>query len=392
MAELAPDSLRRIPLVDMMLRDPIAGFATRTVDASWNYQQILSAPVGGFNPGAGKILVPARSRIAAWLADPDAGARPHNAADRLLREVLFAVHDYLHIWAYRLIRERRPELEFGGRAAGSVVDFEDLIFCHLLTEAVAVAGLDYWYLSCVELNDVVDLGTTVRNLTIPYHERQRAEVRRFCPAIDVQTPDFFATLVEIYCGGTFPGCDPDALRQSPLVLEWVHKELQYGRLQREYSRLWFSYLLGRRLDESSARLRRPCDHTRPWQIELARDVAERLWAKVKHGELAAFSAASALDDDAYDQLPDRLDFRFVNAQHLDLDDDGVLARADGNPESNRWLLRQLVASYQLDDAVDRRAVERALAANDLVILRALLRNANRLDTTDGGPPLTFFLS
>jgi hypothetical protein len=388
---LAPDSLLRIPLVDMMLRDPIVQFATRGVDASWSYQQILPTALGGFNPGVGKVFVPARSRIAAWLADPAQGARPHNAADRLLREVLFAVHDYLHIWAYRAIRERRPELGFGS-FGGEVVDVEDLIFCHLLTEAVAVAGLDYWYLSCVELNDVVDLGTAVGNLTIPYHDRQRAEVRRFCPALEVQDPAFFATLVEIYCAGSFPGFDPDALRRSPLILDWVHKELQYGRLQREYTRLWFAYLLGRGLDEPSARLRRPCDHTRPWQVELARELGELLWAKVKHHELATFSAASALDAGGYHRLPDRLDFRFVNARHLDLDDDGVLARADGHPESMRWLLRQLVASYQLDDAVDRRAVERGLAAGDLVILRALLRNAHRLDTTDGAPPLTFFLS
>jgi hypothetical protein len=91
-----------------------------------------------------------------------------------------------------VLHERRPDLSFAS-LDGEVIDFEDLIFCHLLTEAVAVAGLDYWYLSCVELNDVVDLGTTVRNLTIPYHERQRAEVRRFCPSLEVQTPEFFVT-------------------------------------------------------------------------------------------------------------------------------------------------------------------------------------------------------
>ncbi|HEX7842023.1 MAG TPA: hypothetical protein VF469_31345, partial [Kofleriaceae bacterium] len=117
-----------------------------------------------------------------------------------------------------------------------------------------------------------------------------------------------------------------------------------------------------------------------------------LWHKVKHHRMDAFSAASALDDERYHRLPDRLDFRFVNAQHLDLDDDGVLARADGNPESTRWLLRQLVGSYQLDDAIDRRAIERALATGDLVILRALLRGANRLEAADGAPPLTFFLA
>jgi hypothetical protein len=388
---LAQDSLLRIPLVDMMLRDPCVRFATRAIDASWHYMQIVPAALGGFNPAVGKVFVPARSRIAAWLESPGDGVRPRNDADRLLREVLFAVHDYLHIWAYRVIRERRPELQFGSRDAGATA-FEDLIFCHLLTEAVAVAGLDYWYLSCVELNDVVDLGTTVRNLTVPYHERQRAEARRFCPSLDVQSPEFFATLVEIYCGGTFPGFDPAALVLSPLILVWVHKELQYGRLQREYSRLWFAYLLDRKLEESSAQLRRPCTYDKPWQIALAREVGELLWDKVKHHRLEAFSPASALDDDGYHRLPDRLDFRFVNARQVDVDDDRVLARADGNPESTKWLLRQLVCSYQLDDAVDRRAIERALATGDRVVVRALLRHANRLDAADRAPPLVFFLA
>jgi hypothetical protein len=390
-ADLAPDSLLRIPLVDMMLRDPCVGFATRAIDASWHYLQILPTALAGFNPAAGKVFVPARSRIAAWLDAPAEGARLHNDADRLLREVLFAVHDYLHIWAYRVIRERLPDLPFD-RTDAEGIDFEDRIFCHLLTEAVAVAGLDYWYLSCVELNDVVDLGTAIRNLTIPYHERQRAEVRRFCPSLEVQSPAFFQTLVEIYCGGTFPGFDPAALRQSPLVLEWVHKELQYGRLQREYSRQWFGYLLDRRADESSAQLRRPCEYDKPWQVALTQELGELLWNKVKHGRMNTFSAASAQGDDGYRRIPGRLDFRFVNARCVDLDDDRVMARADGNPESTRWLLRQLVSSYQLDDAVDRRAIEQALATGNLAIVRALLRHANRLDTADGGPPLLFFLS
>jgi hypothetical protein len=390
-ADLARDSLLRIPLVDMMMRDPCVGFATRAIDASWHYMHILPTALGGFNPAVGKVFVPARSRIAAWLDHPGEGARLHNDADRLLHEVLFAVHDYLHIWAYRVIRERLPDMQFDSPDAEGI-ELEDRIFCHLLTEAVAVAGLDYWYLSCIDLNDVVDLGTAIRNLTVPYHERQRAEVHRFCPSLEVQSPEFFATLVEIYCGGTFPGFDQAALRQSPLILEWVHKELQYGRLQREYSRQWFSYLLDRKTDESSAQLRRPCAYEKPWQVALVRELGELLWDKVKHNQMATFSASSARDDDGYRRLPGRLDFRFVNARHVDLDDDRVVARAEGNPDSTKWLLRQLVSSYQLDDAVDRRAIEQALATGNLAIVRALLRHANRLDTADHAPPLLFFLA
>jgi len=35
--------------------------------------QILPTALGGFNPGVGKVFVPARSRIASWLGDPAQG-------------------------------------------------------------------------------------------------------------------------------------------------------------------------------------------------------------------------------------------------------------------------------------------------------------------------------
>src|SRR5207237_1319288 len=87
------------------------------------------------------MAVRARSPLAEWLDDPAQGVRELNQDDALLTEVLFAVHDYLHVWAYHLVRDAVPDLGFG-RPPASEAELEDHVFCHLLTEAVATVGLD----------------------------------------------------------------------------------------------------------------------------------------------------------------------------------------------------------------------------------------------------------
>src|SRR5262245_19140488 len=125
-----------------------------------------------------------------------------------------------------------------GDGRATRIDFEDWVFCHLLTEAIATVGLDYWYLSCGKLDDVVELGTAISTLTTPYHERHRREYRRWNPALRVQSPRFLETLAAVYCTGEFTGFDREALAHSPLVLQSVDKELMYGRVQRGFTRRW----------------------------------------------------------------------------------------------------------------------------------------------------------
>jgi len=382
-------SLLDIPLVATMLADPCVRIETRAIDAEWRYTKTIPLNLAGFNPATGHIFIAARSRIATWLQDPTIDVRELNDSDRLLGELMFAVHDYLHVWAYRAIRELRPSLRFGCLHAKRI-DFEDWVFCHLLTEAIATVGVDYWYLSTVSLNDVVDAGTTLSTLTTPYHERHRSEYLRWNRSLRVQAPAFLETLTEIYCSDEFIGFDREALRKSPLVCQWVEKELIYGRVQREYTRAWLAHVLGVDRDASRAALRRPCDFSKRWQRQLVRDIAPLLWALVKRGKVTSFSAR-ARDDDGWDEIRDPLDFRFTNVLALAGDDDELLAKARRDPENARWYLRQLVASHRLDNGLDRVAVASALASGHAAGVRAALRDASPIDQGSDGPALLFFL-
>jgi hypothetical protein len=386
----AADSLLRIPLVETMLRDPCVRIETRAIDAEWRYKKIVPLNLAGFNPATGSIFVSARSRLAAWLKDPAVGARALNDSDRLVMEVLYAVHDYLHVWGYRAIRELRPRMNFGDPREKRI-DVEDWVFCHLLTEAIATVGLDYWYLSAVRLNDEVDLGTALNTLTTPYHERNRREYSRWNRDLRVQSPRFLETLTDVYCTGDFVGYDREALIRSPLVLQWVDKELMYGRVQRGYTRRWLCHLFGLERSDSDDVLCRPCAFGKPWQKRLVADIAARLWALVKRGTLTTFTTKPPVDDASWSDVPRPVDFRFTNIQAFSGDHDKLLSSAGRDSDNMKWYLRQLVTSYQLDDRVDQAAVSKAIGTGDVAVVRAALRDARPVGGGHQGPAHLFFL-
>jgi hypothetical protein len=133
-----------------------------------------------------------------------------------------------------------------------------MAFCHLLTEAAAVIGLDYWYLSQFDLNSAVPIGTSFRHVSVSYDVKHLEEYRRFCPDLRVEHPGFVRFLGTFYCTGVFEGFSPQDLKDSPLLYKWLCHELVYGRRQREYTRLWLQHLSGHDLGyEAGQSLTRP---------------------------------------------------------------------------------------------------------------------------------------
>src|SRR5262245_45264774 len=218
---LSPESPLRLPLVRQMLGDRTVQVRARAVDARWRDRGRLRSVPSGFNPLVGDVFIPRHSGLEAWLREPTASARGFNGNDRMIEDLLFAVHDYLHVWSARLIRELQPALGFGAVPV-TRANFDDYVFCHLVTEAAATVGLDYWYLGTLELGDVLPIGSRYRGgLTTPYHERDLPEYRRFHPKLEVQSPEFFGTLCTFYCSGKFPGFDADDVVRSPLLMAWM---------------------------------------------------------------------------------------------------------------------------------------------------------------------------
>lgn len=316
-------ALHELPLVRQMLDDEGVRFVRRPIDQRWRYERRVGGSAGGFNPYRFEIQVPQQSALALFL-DGGTDLRELNRGDFLLHELMFAVHDHLHAWAVAMIRDLAPDLGFG-EAPLTAENLEAHAFCHLLTEAVATVGLDYWDLAGRHLGDDLDLGSPFVTLTSSYHEDHREEFARWCPELTVQSPGFFGLMARFYCTGRFPGTDREALGRSPRLLHWLEHELLYGVTQRRYTRQWLHHLGGLTAPVSDADLGEPVACDAEWQESLVDALGERLWEKVKLdrarpiGARPAFSAWAAPTDGP-------LDFRFTAASALDAPFDAIRER------------------------------------------------------------------
>jgi hypothetical protein len=365
------ESLLNIPLVSQLLRDSSVRVEVRGVDSRWSYAKVIDRSVSGFNPFQGVIFTGRNSCLANWLEHPHESARKLNFDDRLVDEVLFAAHDYLHIWSYRWIARLWPELGFGVAEIGPE-NFEDMVFCHLLSEAVATVGLDYWYLSCVDLNGIVPIGSAKRGLTVSYRDDHAEEYRVFSKGFDVQCESFFQLIARFYCSGEFPGFSAEDMQLSPVLRGWLMHELKYGKLQREYCREWFAYLSGGRVRLSEKQLSRPVAHNSPKHEQLLREIGALLWAKVKQGDLAdsgfRFDPGRLWSSSASRELR----FQFLNLNSVGLPSPARRARLSGR--STAYLIHQYIA--RLDYAAfpkDGHAIFETVYRNgDLALAESLL--------------------
>lgn len=379
---LHPESLLAVPLVRHLLADPQVQLVARGVDCTWRYERVLPVSAVGFNPLRRTVLYGVRSRFAAWLRAPRASARRHNQGDHLLHEVLFAVHDYLHAWAYLAIGHLAPEIGLTTAPLGAD-NLDTMAFCHLLTEAVATVGLDYWYLCTLSLDEVCPIGGALpAGLTTRYHERQLAEMRRHHPALEVQRPAFLGWLLGGYCGGALPGFDRRDLARSPQLDAWLAHELSYGRVQRELIRAWLAHLAPVPIALDARALRAPVAADAPWQRRLCDTMARLLWEKVKCGVMHRFRRGPALDRvwrSPRDRAPD---FRFANAH-------AVPFTGSVTDASFRYWAYQTIAARPFA-RVDRRArdlLDPAFDRRDPELVTWLLRGTRPLPDAFGARDL-----
>jgi hypothetical protein len=380
------ESLLRIPLVRHMLEDPDVDLVARGIDARWYYERLVPVKLGGFNAASGSVYYPVKSFMARWLREPESSTRKHNENDVLVLEVLFAVHDYLHVWAYRAINELNPSLGFG---IGEVTraNLEDFVFCHLVSEAVATVGLDYWYLCTSSLNEVCDIGSNLdRGLTVGYHERFSREYERYAPGLRVQRKEFLASLANFYCTGIFHGVEERALRESPLILKWLDHELRYGQSQRRYARQWLAFLSKEPLSHDAGALAAPVAAGRKWQRRTLRALGELLWDKVKNDRLDEL--AFRFGGRGWSSPRRRpADFRFVNLNWFPSIDAALRAPSSPDPESETYRLYQLVSRFDFGhcDSALVDAVPVLLRSGDLDLTERLLGAQRRVPRCKGEP-------
>ncbi len=365
--------LLRIPLLRHALSDPSVTIHRRAIDRQWAYERLVSISVGGFNPYRRAMYIAAESALADWLAGGCVDDREHNEADALMGELLFFVHDYLHVWAVAEIQQLRPELGFGA-APITPENFEAMVFCHLLTEAAATAGLDYWYLATVDLNEVTDIGTTYSTLTVPYHERDLREYRRLNPAWDAQTVDAFVALTRFYCSGAFAGFSISDIRRSALLHAWLNHEIRYGVNQRAYTRQWLAHLSNGAIAIAYEDSKGPVGCDAGWQRELTRALGERLWAKVKRDEAPV--ARPLPDAPCWRRERVTPDFRFVNINALTDEERARLTRDEHARLYFDLFAAQLLSrcSFRAFPQAKRRALRSCLRDKDVGALVELIED------------------
>lgn len=360
--------LAALPFPFKLLRDLIAdttiAIRYRGIDEGWSRFE-RSTVTSGFNPLRREIYVSVRSPLGQWCAYdmPRSALRKLNSENKLLSQVAFLLHDYVHAWSYGVMHDMVPA-RFGFMTRP--IDAENrrvYEFCHLASEAAATVGVDYWWLCAEDIERQVGLGSTFRALTTGYRLEREPEYRRhFQDArheFVVQDASFFGTLCRFYCDGEFRGFSADDLVRSPMLHDWLVHEVTYGEMQRKYTREWMRFLEtskfhGEKKDDGAAfRVREP------WQRDLIDAVGTALWKKVRSDEyvptlrypIYEFPKVTALD------------LRFVN-----LRDDRELERALRDEkvvkEQSRLLMSQTIAH------IDSERVPK----DELDDLRKLIRN------------------
>jgi hypothetical protein len=385
---LHAESLLRLPLVQQLLTDPANTLMPRALDQNWFYQKAISDPVHGFHPYHSTVYYPAISCFAEWLKNPYASARDTNTDDRLIREVLFSTHDYLHGWAVRAIRELLPDLGFG-TAPITNKNIEAMVFCHLLTEAAAVVGLDYWYLATIDVNDVCPIGTMINFVTVTYHENDLPEYRRFHPKLDVQAPDFFEKIAVFYCTGEFEGFDLTDLKQSPKLMKWITHELRYGACQRDYTRQWFAHISADAIRHTPEQLHAEVECSKKWQKQLMRDLGALLWEKVKKDKMHKF-AAIAPNKAWSTPKGKRQDFRFLN---LNTVPESEIEWSHCSAKEFQILFAQWLCRHDFEtfDAGLISLFDEVLQLRDLKVAGALFKDLQPLKIPKKEPKDLFFL-
>jgi hypothetical protein len=305
----------------------------------------------GFNPFEFAFYYGQESRFAAWLEDPFGSAREFNEGDELVREVLAMAHDYLQAWAYSVIDQLFPSLRV---LCGDITaeTFDDYVFCHLLSESAATVGLDYWLLSQRGVNEYSPIGSNVGPLQVTYRESLLPEYRRFCPRLEVQTPEFFRLHLQFYCTGTFPGFSASDLMHSPKLLSWLRHELSYGAAQRPLTRRWLALLAAEPIVVPDAALNAPVITDDPVRQHMIAEMGRLLWAKVKEGDRSTALVVPASPPARRAPANKPPDFRFINLAHVP-EAQWTQALQSSSAESFQFFFYQFLGQIPMTEFPDR---------------------------------------
>lgn len=386
------ESLLHFKPLTHVFKDDCVSIKRRAIDARWGYSREIPETMAGFNPLTSTIYIAGHSYLEKWLEHKEQSVRPYNPpSNQLITEALFLAHDYLHIWAFNWIRRLVPALRIGEQAI-TKRNIEDFVFCHLVTEAMATVGLDYWYMCALDADTLCPAGVSFEGLTVSYKLALEREYRRFYPAFQAQTPEFFSTIAAFYCTGEFIGFGKRDLYRSPVVYQWLSHELAYGENQRSYVRQWYAYLSREDIRYTGPQLKAKVEAARPWQRRLIKEAGELLWDKVKHDKIHP-PGLNIDPDRSWKSGKTSLDYRFTNYNVVKKTEPGY--RGDPNDRDNfRYWLNQFVVQHDYGELDDEffGILDLLKDTRDPKLVQYLFKDRPRVRAARGEPRDLFFLN
>lgn len=389
LAKIHPESFLNIALVQHFFNDPSVQFVSRAIDNNWFYEDHLETSIVGFNPLISSIFYSQISNFSNWKSHKGESARKYNFEDNLVHEVMFAVHDYLHMWAYQAIHHLMPELKVGVEPI-TAKNIDDMVYLHLLTETVATVGMDYWYFCNLNLNELISLGSKKEALATKYHSRELPEFKRFNKKFNPMSLEFFAMTDKIYAYSEVKGFSAASLEKSPMILSWMKHEYKYGETQRRLTRQWLMSLSPEPI-KMNMDLTGPLTGRQSWKRELSQEIGKLLWQKVVENKPIYFKP-----------LPSRglwkprtdaaiYDYRFFNINSFGTDFWDNIAESFYPADSAKALFSQIISKYRLEDIdpVDIEIIMKYKEQINISHLRHLFKNYKTLKTKSAEPANVF---
>lgn len=338
-------ALRSLRPVQHACDDPHFSTLARPVNSEWMYAGITGS-MGGFNPLQHCHYFPSKSLFNKWLNAEDLSHISLEDTQRLTKEVLSFVHDYYHSWAYRALARIIPK--FTTKTPATKSEIYEQAFFLILTEATAVVGLDYWYLSVKDIGQRCNADIDVGPCTVRYREALLPEYRKYNPNLNVQDPSFFVTISKLYTQGTISGFSEEDLLQSRTLANWLIRELLIAPRQREVSMIWLSSLSGIALTGE--------EYDVTWNDLFKRneiylqELAVLLWEKVIHGKQHFFSLPTSTQIWSF-KSESHLDFRFANLSKVDDHLISWISQPDIN-ECWNYYIDQILSTHEMPKSLE----------------------------------------
>ena len=301
----------------------------------------------------------------------------------MVYECLFLVHDYLHLWTVSELLGDMPHL----KKDVIILDqntIEDLEFVYMISEAAATVGLDYWYLSKTNINDICPIDTRVIGLTSPYREADIGRYQTFNKDFHVQDISFFNWIVDAYCTGDFYGFSVEDLKKDGKLRNWLEKEVTISNKQLHFIRLWLYYIAGKVISDKEYDA--PIDLDKGNRRNLVERISKKLWNISQGKELPTMQPYNMQLKRA-DHL-NYIDHRFINIHALDnwrglIDQDFTSISTD----QFKYFVAQYLSSFYYDPAVKvtKEQVDRMIHSKDVALLKKITQNLKPVESEESGP-------